>query len=115
MPGGQDIYLAPDGSLRYTPPHSVYMVPGSLSCPLSFTKAKDSDASEVMVAGFGATGFMACPMLSSKRVPQQWQVYANTLNASVPLRHGNSSSCWVFEAVGIEKQISHYAAAWEYA
>lgn len=88
------------------------MVPGSVLCPLSFTQVQDSDASEVMVAGFGATAFMACPMLSSSQVKQHWQIYANTPNASVPLRQGNSSACWTFEAVGIEKELS--APTWEY-
>ncbi|KAK5090842.1 hypothetical protein LTR05_001019 [Lithohypha guttulata] len=114
VPGGQSIYLAPDGELKYTPPHSAYMVPGSISCPLSYTEVRDSDASEVRIAGFGATSFMACPMLTTTRVKQQWQVYANTLNASTPLRHENDTTCWVFEAVGVEKQLSHFAATWEY-
>ena len=114
VPGGQSVYLAPDGSLRYTQPHSQYIIPGSLICPLSFTEVRDSDASKVLVAGFGSTGFMACPMLSSNRVRQQWQVYANTVNASVPLRHGNSSSCFDFEAIGIEKTMDASEIAWEY-
>lgn len=88
------------------------MMPGSILCPLSFTSVRDSDATKVMVAGFGATTFMACPMLSSMNVKQQWQVYANTPNASVPLRQGNSSSCWPFEAVGIEKEVA--LPAWQY-
>lgn len=71
-----------------------------------------------MIAGFGATGFMACPMLSTinSNNQQQWQVYANTLNASTPMRNRNiSAPCWPFEAVGIEKQLNRPAAAWEYA
>lgn len=94
------------------------MVPGSIICPLSYTPVRDSDATEVMIAGFGATGFMACPMLSttSSEAKQQWQILANTLNASTPMRNRNSSSpCWPFEAVGIEKQMSHAFAAYEYA
>lgn len=70
-----------------------------------------------MISGFGSTGFMACPMLvtTNSQAKQQWQVYANTLNASTPMPNRNSSApCWPFEAVGIEKQLGKPAAAWEY-
>lgn len=113
--GGQQIYLAPDGSLRYIQAHSMNMRSGSLQCPLSFTQVRDdSDASQIMISGFGSRGFMACPMLSSQSGQQQWQVYANIPNATVPLLRSNASSCLEFEAIGVEKELGHSPAAWQY-
>ena len=108
------MYLAPDGSLRYTQPHSQFIAPGSLICPLTYTQATGSDASEVLIAGFDAAGFMACPMLNSTTVREHWQVYANIPNATVPLIHGDRSSCLDFEVVGIEKAMDGCEIAWEY-
>lgn len=98
--GGQQIYLNPDGSLRFTATHSMAMAPDSIQCPLAFADVT-TDVSEVTVHGFGATSFAACPMLNSTRVPEQWQVYVNIRNASVPLPDATISSCLEFEAVGV--------------
>lgn len=113
MAGGQQVYLDPDGSLRFTASHSAAIAPGSISCPLK-SEIFNSELSEVLVSGFGATTFMACPMINSTRVPEQWQVYANIPNATVPLLHANSSSCLAFEAIGVKVDLGDSPAAYGY-
>jgi len=115
VPGGQEIYLAPDGSLRYTQAHSENMPAGSVQCPLSYTPVRGtSDAVEVTINGFGTTGFMACPLLSDDlRDPQQWMVYVDMANATTPLK-GNILTCTPFDVAGFEVQLGHSPAAWQY-
>lgn len=115
MPGGQQIYLSPDGSLRYTQAHSIHMPLGSIQCPLSYTPVRGAeDAMDVTINGFSATGFMACPQLPNySYARQQWMVYANMVNATTPLK-GNISNCTPFEVAGFEVQLGHTPAAWQY-
>lgn len=97
--------------------HSGAMYPpNSTICPLTFNKIKESDATQVVPHGFGSNCFMACPMLNRTPagIKQIWQVYANVAEMRPPLRYANSSSCMHFEAVGIEKQLGHSAATWQY-
>lgn len=77
------------------------MAPGSIPCPLAFANVTN-DMSEVTIHGFGATSFTACPMVNSTRVPEQWQVYANIQNASVPQLGTNVSSCLDFKVFGVK-------------
>lgn len=110
--GGQQVYLKPDGSLRFTASHSVAMAPGSIQCPLTFADVT-TDVSEVSVHRLGATSFTACPMINSTRVPEQWQVYVNIRNATVPIPGDDISSCLDFDAVGV-RYIGDTPAAFGY-
>lgn len=115
VPGGQQIYLSPDGQLKYTAPHSAFMTPGAIACPLVFhTRVDEIGNAEVTTYGFDATGFMACPMLSNAAY-QQWQVYANLPNATVPLLHHNASECTSFVMRGVNVLLGDKPAAWQYS
>ncbi|CAO2654418.1 Nn.00g111510.m01.CDS01 [Neocucurbitaria sp. VM-36] len=58
VPGGQQVYVAPDGSLSYTVAHSAYIPTGSIIDQFSVEAPADGQA-------FGylhfETGFVACP------------------------------------------------------
>lgn len=89
------------------------MAPGSIQCPITY-KGVGDDVSEAYLHGFGASGFMACPMVNSTNVPEQWQVYVNTSNASVPILNGTASSCLEFEAFGVKFDLGKTPAAYGY-
>ncbi|KAG6025403.1 hypothetical protein E4U41_001529 [Claviceps citrina] len=84
VPGGQQVYVAPDGSLSFTRPHSAYIPPGS------------------NVTGFGLRGgelvtpshrLVACPDAAASNV---WQIFA-PLEAKGP--PSNPGRCVEFRAV----------------
>lgn len=65
VPGGQQVYVAPDGALSYTQPHSAYKPEGSVVDGWNKTEG----------ANFGSLNFVdglvACPTTEGK----PWQVY----------------------------------------
>lgn len=91
----------------------MYMGPDAIACPLSFKEYGD-DVSEAIIHGFGAKGFMACPMIGDVHIQEQWEVYANIANATVPLRNETSSSCLTFEAIGVKYNLGRTPAAFGY-
>ncbi|KAF1949309.1 hypothetical protein CC80DRAFT_497625 [Byssothecium circinans] len=94
VPGGQQVYVAPDGALSYTAPHSVYKPEGSIVDGWSRTEGEN----------FGnlifTSGLIACPTTEGK----PWQVYGNI--AAV-----NSTSCLGFSSLTVN---TTDAGAWEY-
>lgn len=89
------------------------MAPGSIQCPLAFEEYGDN-VSEALIHGFGAKGFMACPMIGDVQIPEQWEVYADVPNTTVPLRGRNASSCLSFEAIGVNYNLGNNPAAFGY-
>lgn len=89
------------------------MAPDSIQCPLTF-KEYGEDVSEASIHGFGARGFMACPMIGDEQIPEQWEVYADISNATVPLRNGTTFSCLSFEAIGVKYNLGKTPAAFGY-
>lgn len=89
------------------------MGPDAIQCPLTF-QDYGKDLSEAYIHGFGATGFMACPMIGDEHIPEQWEVYANIPNATLPLRNGTTLSCLYFEVIGIKYNLGNTTAAFGY-
>jgi hypothetical protein len=98
VPGGQQVYVAPDGALSYTQAHSAYIPPGSTVTGFSRTKAPNSDA-------FGylnwEKGFIACPGAAE----DGWQVYGNIANGTF------SNDCLGFSAIASP---GNAPGAWQY-
>jgi len=105
VPGGQQLYITPQGEIGYTEAHSALIPAGSLSCPFTYFKAPGATFGYLGSQGFGATGLMACPTNG-----HLWQVFANMRNATVPL--GNVSQCLGFDALALD--FSENYGAWEY-
>lgn len=86
VPGGQQVYVGPDGSLSYTTAHSAYIPPGSTVTGFSRTPAPNSDL-------FGYLnwdcGFLACPGSEE----DGWKVYGNLDNVTF------SDDCLSFSAI----------------
>ncbi len=108
VPGGQQVYAAPDGSIRYTTPHSANIPLGSKQCPLTYSKQDGDEFGILSTNVWGARGLMTCPTPD-----ESWQVFAAMPNATVP--SGNIEDCVGFLAVtSVYNGVNGGAAAFEY-
>lgn len=107
VPGGQRVYVNPDGALSFTQAHSAYIPPGSALGPFEYVPG--DRFGRYLFTGWGASGFMACPNLD-----RDWQVFAAVQNASVP--SGDVRDCLGFEALAIpwDGEGGFDVAAWQY-
>lgn len=103
VPGGQQVYIDPNGALSFTQAHSANIPQGSSLGPFKY--AADEPWAHYSFAGWGATGFMACPADDNR-----WQVFAAIKNATVP--HGNIDECLGFSAVALT--YTGDVPAWQY-
>lgn len=95
VPGGQLVYVAPDGHLGYTIAHDISYPSGSVPSPFIFGRPTRNQSSTYLTTGaFGAQGFMGCPIPES---PGIYLVYADMTNATVT--NGNLTACISFQAV----------------
>jgi len=92
VPGGQQVYVSPQGALGFTQAHSAFIPPGSSLGPFDYTPG--IPFGQYTFTGWDADGFMACP--DSKDDPKTWQVFANIQNATVPT--GDIDDCLPFLA-----------------
>ncbi|CDM27433.1 hypothetical protein DTO013E5_4397 [Penicillium roqueforti] len=100
VPGGQQVYIDPNGALSFTQAHSANIPQGSLLGPFHYS------ADEPWAHySFGSTGFMACPAEDNR-----WQVFAAIQNATVP--NGNVDECLGFSAVALD--YTGDVPAWQY-
>ncbi|KAL1970219.1 hypothetical protein VTN77DRAFT_5379 [Rasamsonia byssochlamydoides] len=106
VPGGQQIYVNPEGALSFVQAHSVLIPPGSSYGPFSYQPGQPFG--QYSFEGWGAQGFMACPNQATN--PSSWQVFAALQNATVPT--GNVNDCLGFNAAAIPYNGSF--AAWQY-
>ena len=61
VPGGQQLYVAPDGRLSYTVAHSGAIPEGSVTSGFTHTAGVDGGVDTWSFSGGGATGLVACP------------------------------------------------------
>ncbi|KZF19262.1 hypothetical protein L228DRAFT_241922 [Xylona heveae TC161] len=95
VPGGQQIYVAPEGYLGFTAPHSAYIPPGSSTDDFNYTPG--SSFGYFGTTALGATGFLACPNANGTF---PYQVFANInglSDSNVP--SGKVSDCLGFDAL----------------
>ncbi|KAB8233449.1 hypothetical protein ETB97_000718 [Aspergillus alliaceus] len=103
VPGGQQVYVDPNGALSFTQAHSAYIPDGSARGPFEYTPGENWGY--YTFKGWGASGFMACPTEDNR-----WQVFAAIKNATVP--KGNVDECLGFNALAPKADQS--PAAWQY-
>lgn len=98
VPGGQQVYVAPDGALSYTQAHSAYIPTGSVQDQFS----RDAPAAG---AQFGylnfETGFVACPAGEG----EGYQVFGQVEGGSF------GADCLGFSALTVA---TDEAGAWQY-
>ncbi|CAG8327267.1 unnamed protein product [Penicillium salamii] len=103
VPGGQQVYVDPNGALSFTQAHSANIPAGSAIGP--FVYSPDKPWAHYSFNGWGASGFMACPTEDSR-----WQVFAAIKNATVP--KGNVEECLGFSALALPYDGD--VPAWQY-
>lgn len=106
VPGGQQVYVGPQGGLRFTQAHSAFIPRGSSLGPFKYKPESDEPFGQYLFKGWGASGFMACPTKHGDR----WQVFAAIQNATVPT--GNVNDCLGFFAAAVTHKGP--PSAWEY-
>ncbi|KAL2815618.1 hypothetical protein BDW59DRAFT_153715 [Aspergillus cavernicola] len=95
VPGGQQIYVSPQGALKFTQAHSMNIPPGSSYGPFEYIPGAPGSAfGYYTYSGWDTDGFMACPTDDSK-----WQVFAALQNATVP--SGSVGDCLGFSAIAV--------------
>ncbi|KAL6237169.1 hypothetical protein BDW75DRAFT_92165 [Aspergillus navahoensis] len=106
VPGGQQIYVAPTGALKFTQAHSAYIPPGSSYGPFEYVPGPEGSVfGHYMYSGWGASGFMACPTEDNR-----WQVFGALQNATVP--SGNVEDCLGFSAIAVPSKL--VGQTWQY-
>ncbi|EXJ75526.1 uncharacterized protein A1O5_00032 [Cladophialophora psammophila CBS 110553] len=94
VPGGQHLYVTPNGEVGYTQAHSTFMPEGSVQCPFTYSKAPGATIGRLGLRAFGASGLIACPTYGGP-----WQVFANLKNMTAP--RGNASQCLGFDPLAL--------------
>lgn len=103
VPGGQQVYVDPNGALSFTQAHSASIPQGSSLGPFHYSA--DEPWAHYSFSGWGASGFMACPADDNR-----WQVFAALQNATVP--HGDVKECLGFSALALT--YTGEVPAWQY-
>ena len=111
MPGGQAVYVAKNGSLAYTVPHTGSSIPaGGKASGFVLTEQKNTPYDAFTYAGVGkASSWLACPTGNDV-----WQIYVNLpslTDKDVPSTE--KDDCLSFDGLATN-YISRDAAAWEY-
>jgi len=104
VPGGQIVYVTPDGEFGYSIPHSAVLPDGAVTTGFVYSPAASENSVGTLTFGNGAQGFLACPTANSTSV---WSVSSTATNGSVPE-----------QCLGINLATVAYDdgyAAWEYA
>ncbi|QPG95080.1 hypothetical protein C2857_007595 [Epichloe festucae Fl1] len=70
VPGGQQVYVAPDGSLSYTQAHSAFVPPGSTRDGFCLLPERPDGLRELAIS---SRQFFACPEAKDSGV---WQIFA---------------------------------------
>ncbi|KAI1822989.1 hypothetical protein F4861DRAFT_512308 [Xylaria intraflava] len=73
VPGGQPVYVAPDGSLSYTQAHSIYIPPGSIADGFALPLAPHLGKPTLIFQG--RTWYL-CPVTPDETVDGIFQVFA---------------------------------------
>lgn len=109
VPGGQLVYVAPDGHLGFTQAHSASYPTGAVLSPFTYTKNVGDTYGDLSTNAFGATGFMGCPTVDGSGL---YQVFAAFAGAVVP--NGDISTCLGFDALTVDYSLNPAPAAWQY-
>ncbi|KAK0713965.1 hypothetical protein B0T26DRAFT_622668, partial [Lasiosphaeria miniovina] len=99
VPGGQQVYIAPDGAMGYTPPHSAFMPDGSVVS--GWWREISVAGGAPTIVGNGQSSMMACPAAGQDGV---YQVFFGVSRAQL-------TSCVSFQ---MRTYTASGVVAWEY-
>ncbi|GAB0138573.1 hypothetical protein EsDP_00006803 [Epichloe bromicola] len=103
VPGGQEVYVAPDGSLSYTQAHSAFVPPGSTRVGFSLLPKRPDGLRELVIS---SRQFFACPDKTNSSV---WQIFSGADDQDV--RGQSTADCLKFTASTSPAK----DPAWQYA
>ncbi|KAF3921984.1 hypothetical protein ABW20_dc0104473 [Dactylellina cionopaga] len=106
VPGGQRLYIAPDGSLSYTQAHSASMPPGSITEGFTLGPKQENTLRSI---SHTSGGFIACPV---KKNVGPWMVFVGKVTDKV-VPSGHAADCLGFSNNGIEFKSERFGA-WQY-
>lgn len=106
VPGGQRIYIAPDGSLSYTIAHSGFMPPGSITEGFTLGPKQENTLRTIT---HKRGGFIACPV---KKNTGPWKVFVGKVNNTV-VPSGHAADCLGFNNEAVEFTSEKFGA-WQY-
>jgi hypothetical protein len=89
VPGGQQVYVGPDGALSFTMAHSADIPPGSLDTGFKNQQGTAGGPGDFSPPG---QGFLACPTGQG-----QWQVFSDVPGLKPPT--GSINDCLGFDAL----------------
>ncbi|KAI1292388.1 hypothetical protein F5Y03DRAFT_375970 [Xylaria venustula] len=75
VPGGQQVYLAPDGSLSYTQAHSAYIPPGSIVT--GFSHDESTEPSTPFYLNSELSTWYLCPVTYGEPTTRTYQIFAS--------------------------------------
>lgn len=104
VPGGQQLYVGPKGSLRYTIAHSGYVPNGSYTSGFRKYPEPEKHLYWTFDGAGGSSGFFACPQGKDSVGHVAYKVYANVEGFVKTDCLGFTASRDYFEG----------AAAWQY-
>ncbi|KAF3929143.1 hypothetical protein AA313_de0200311 [Arthrobotrys entomopaga] len=106
VPGGQQLYIAPDHSLSYTQAHSAYMPEGSTTEGFILGPKQENTLRSI---SHTSGGFLACPVKANQG---PWKVFVGTV-ADADTPSGSSADCLGFSNNGVEFTAERFGA-WQY-
>ena len=119
VPGGQQLYVAPNGALSFTQAHSAFTPAGSSFGPFNITLSKEANGPALFqYAGPGAKAFgskfLGCSAKGREHGP--YQVFVDTEGLSnADVLGGCVKECIAFGAIFFPDQSkNHGPAAWQY-
>lgn len=93
LPPGQEIYVAKNGALSFTPAPSPSSSPSSSSSSIGYASGFSYAHRSFTFSGTASKGWRACAVAGTEGGGKQWQVFADVRRADV-------GGCVVFEAWG---------------
>lgn len=108
VPGGQQIYIRPNGALSYTQAHSAFKPVGSIETGFTYTPGPQFGFFGVTLPG--AAGLLACP--TGPKATGPWQVFVNIKGLKdSDVAGGKISNCLGMNAIAPK---ANGASAWQY-
>ncbi|KAI0434895.1 hypothetical protein F5Y09DRAFT_295151 [Xylaria sp. FL1042] len=75
VPGGQQVYIAPDGTLSFTQAHSAYIPPGSIVTGFSRNASQETGAPFYLYSDLAS--WYLCPVTEGEPTTKVYQIYAS--------------------------------------
>ncbi|KAG2412884.1 hypothetical protein HFD88_010441 [Aspergillus terreus] len=107
VPGGQQVYVSPQGQLTYTQPHSAYIPTGSLTSLASWSAASGASFLNPFLT------FWLCNTEANPNAWSVWLEYTNGTTGAITNNGSNGSNACT--RIALEAKPYKGDAAWEFS